>query len=193
MDRKEAKDREERQRSKRHTLAQRIIPPQYFDTDLQSEEFNHQLWQKVADFSFSKPRLWLGIVGESGSCKTRSACQKLKEEILRSGSGHFLPALELGNFASNQQTAEQREAFYNEKKKAKECALLVLDDLGKLGPTPTPARAKVLFEILEHRLSYNLPLIWTANLSLEETFRCYPEEYGPTTSGRLLEASHIIA
>jgi DNA replication protein DnaC len=76
-------------------------------------------------------------------------------------------------------------------KRAHITKLLVLDDLGEV--SATEFASKKIYELVEYRVSNNLPIIFTTNLTWDELARRYGES-GARVVGRLQEvtADHTI-
>jgi DNA replication protein DnaC len=57
----------------------KVCPAEYRSTDLKHETWNKEAWDKARQIPLSES---LVIIGESGQCKTRIACERAKRAIL---------------------------------------------------------------------------------------------------------------
>jgi DNA replication protein DnaC len=110
------------------------------------------------------------IHGSIGSGKTWLACAMLKANT-RATSAVFITAggmLESikESFNTGTQYDEDGEPIPTQIDRFRKCGLLVLDDLGRLYSTDW-ARASV-YDIINYRYSWLLPMYITSNLSLKE-------------------------
>ncbi len=168
------------------------IPPEMRDTDPTHPHFNAALYSQISAWTPAHP--WLGVYGEPGACKTRSIALLAKHLILQ---GHHLT----WTTATKIQTllAQTWNGTPSEKRDASRTIatysttdILVLDDIGK--NTWTPTMESTLFQIIDHRKTHYLPLLWSANEHPEEILKTSgisPQIGGPLL-GRLLEASTLI-
>lgn len=189
-----------------------MIPPRYRQTNLKHPAFNAILWNQVKAWQPGDETPFLGLIGESGACKTRTACMRFREiirERVRTSSDRwnsYVPrfaALTSPRFAQlvgeqfishsgsreswdgNPQHEARRQLDY-----IRRCDVLLLDDLGKAKNTPSVAAE--LFAIIDHRHAENLTTIWTANSTPEEIVNGMSEDMAGPLAGRLIECSNIV-
>lgn len=203
-------DREE-WASARETQVDRLTPVRLLTPDLHHRQFNGALWRKVTAWQPSNERPWLGIIGETGSCKTRCAFLRLRQfarvlalvmdrseavdVMVVTGPEFNRIALERfsheridsgvmrGSVNVSDVAAKQLRGF-------RDTDMLLLDELGKV--RPTPAIIDELFALIDYRHSRNLCTIWTSNTMPEVFCRTWPEEFAQPGGGRIVEASVII-
>lgn len=157
------KQAEESDRLQRESMARNrfysMIPPIYRET--QKSRLSGILSDVLQ--SFEKNDRGLGIIGGSGKGKTRIGILCL-EKIHKAGHSTFFIsatdfALNCANqFADNPAISSQAEEIL---RRCKVCDLLMLDDLGK--NRMTDRVESELYDLLEHRTSQKLPMIWTSN------------------------------
>lgn len=200
----------------RESTSQRILeitPIRYQKTDLNHQAFNRELWRKVQSWKPTNDVPFLGLIGASGTCKTR-ICYMLFRDIV----GGFVDFYETTDhriyvprffaltspdlaqlvgrqFLSNSGPRgswdeDPRHDARRQLDRLRECDVLFLDDLGKAKSTPSVASE--LFAIIDHRHAHNLPTIWTANSSPEEIVSGMSEDMAGPLAGRLIECSRIV-
>lgn len=150
------------------------VPKQYRDTDVhhpsyQAMMLTHKaamMWLRGSDLEQGERRLFLGLVGESGHCKTRIISQLVKrmiwegDNILWMNSSNFQWACQ-NQF--NDLNAREASAWLHRYQIA---PVLVFDDIGNLRSTEVVSDA--LYRLLEHRTSNCLPMLWTSNETISE-------------------------
>lgn len=192
------------------------IPLRYQQTDTKHPTFNGDLWKKVKAWRPSEEVPFLGLIGESGACKTRIGFLLWREIIgeLVKPYGEpdrrriYVPtfdALTSPEFAllvgrQFQSTPTKRNPWDEDSDPRHEaridldylrkCKVLFLDDLGKAKNT-TSVSAE-LFAIIDHRHAHNLTTIWTANSTPEKIVTGMNEDMAGPLAGRLIECSTIV-
>jgi DNA replication protein DnaC len=176
------------------------LPSRYSETNLGHPAFKRSTWERMMRWRPSKEKPWLGLHGETGTCKTRLACLMLRDIVIESTWRHsdFEHRHSSFQFASHTQLAawirDQYEDKAGEVKKqlaaARSCTVLLLDDLGKA--KPTPAVTAQIFDLLDYRHAENMTTIWTANSTPEEIVAGMPADVAAPLAGRLNECSTII-
>lgn len=122
-------------------------------------------YQRAFDFSV-KPEGWLLLSGTYGCGKTHLAAA-IGNQCLRQGiSVLFITTPDLldhlrGAYAPNAETTYD-ELF----ERLRNIQLLILDDLGV--EQPSPWAIEKLFQLLNHRYSYQLPTVITTNADLDK-------------------------
>lgn len=186
----------------RHRI-DRITPDRYRATETGSPDFNLPLWQKIDSWSPTDERPWLGLVGPTGTCKTRCAFLLARDLAVVAATRSERPSvfnlsvetvtgpefgrIVLENFSGDQTTAREAAKRIRELTRT---SLLLFDELGKV--RGTPAITEAIFSLLNHRHAENLCTIWTSNRPPEEFCRSWPEEFAGPTAGRIVECSTIV-
>jgi DNA replication protein DnaC len=122
-------------------------------------------YQRAYDFAI-KPESWLLLSGTYGCGKTHLAAA-IGNQCLRQGiSVLFITTPDLldhlrATYAPNAETTYD-EMF----DRMRNVELLILDDLGV--EQPSPWAIEKLFQLLNHRYSYNLPTVITTNADLDK-------------------------
>lgn len=191
-----------------------MTPPRYQLTDVKHPAFNRELWRQVKDWKPSDELPFLGLVGESGACKTRIGFALFKRLVIgqvkpREGDSHpvrimvptfmALTSTGLARLVGAQfATTGHRDLWDNDARgdaranldRIRVADFVLLDDLGKA--KNTPAVAAELFAIIDHRHAHNLPTIWTANSTPEEIVQGMSADMAGPLAGRLIECSNLI-
>ena len=164
------------------------IATSYRNTDF--SRISPVLQKAVSEWKFS-PR-GLGLIGTSGSCKTRAAVLILQRMAEEGKSVMFLTATSMAQAAIDQ--------FHNDQKKKDEASnlldralstsVLLLDDLGK--NRMTDRAEETLYEILEHRTSWEKPTIWTSNSGARDLHERLSKDRADAILRRLIEFSTLV-
>ena len=148
----------QRARLRREAVWEKTVPERYRETTPTHPEFNTPLWAMVRDNSIQKS---MALIGPSGRCKTRVFALLAKRAIAQDLTVGWCPA-------NSFQWAAQREFSDTDGFKAREwmkswltAQILFLDDLGK--HRWTDAVESAFFNLVETRLSKNLPTHWSMN------------------------------
>jgi len=211
------KNEDKLQKAKAETEADvwRLIPPRYQQTEIKHPAFNVDLWKKVKAWRPSEEVPFLGMIGESGACKTRISYilfSHIVGELVRAyGEPEafkvYLPefaALTSSEFAllvgaqfkstpgitRGWNERNPKDEARDELDRIRACDVLFLDDLGKAKHTASVAAE--LFGIIDHRHANNLTTLWTANSEPEEIVNGMSEDMAGPLAGRLIECSSII-
>ena len=209
-ERYDAECREQKRRELEETAERTIeglLPPRFLLTDTGHKAFNRELWHKVKEWHPTPEKPFLGLVGETGLCKTRCAYLRLVTVIKTPIAKYrdYPDQLEIENSIEAITASEFAHAvrfqFSDNGDEARECRRLLkaaqdrkwllFDDLGKF--TNTPAILAALFSVIDGRHSYNLPTIWTANQDPTLFLASAPADIGAPLAGRLVECSTIIS
>jgi len=181
-------------------------PPIFRRTDTSHPSFNAAGWQRVRNSKPTEEKPWLGLIGETGTCKSRIAyllartaiermARQSAEKVhhgYRQPTFAFLAAYEITDAAARLHAAD-----FKEKDKARDYLaelrrvdFLIVDDLGK--GRLSPAIAAELFALVDHRYCHALPMIWTANSTPEAIAANLAEDMAAPFAGRLNDSSRII-
>lgn len=192
--REEARKREEAERRRRENAVREsrlsAIPPEMMETDISHPGFNAGLWVRVENWTPGAGE-WLGIIGSAGQCKTRCVAL-LAAKLIREGLHvEWQPMADLQALTDRMYAGDdgERAAVLARFDRLRACGLLVLDDWGKNTWTATVERK--VFEIVDHRKTHHLPVIWTANTHPVEILKAgeMSKDRGAPIVGRLIEAS----
>ncbi len=177
-------------------------------TDTSHPKFNLAGWNHVKDWKPSAEKPWLGLIGETGTSKSRIAyllAGKELEWITESNceecasygypkyaTFEFWTSYEIADAAMKLHTGsfdqkEQARTWFDDCRKAD---LLLIDDLGK--GRMTPAVNGELFALIDHRYQHQLRTIWTSNSTPEEIAANMSKDMAAPFAGRLNECSRII-
>ena len=199
----EREEREERNRKndyQRRIHWEKICPEGYRATDPNHPGLDQDLLKFSRDWA--RTRGWesptkpgLGLIGPTRLGKTRVAYLLLKH-LADSGKSvwavrakvHARQAVTAagGNSADKRSQSEARHALHQ----ALNADITLIDDLGKISASP---RAIEAFEdLIEHRTSLGLPLIWTANGSSKWLTSLFGPDSGPPIVARLAEFCRVF-
>ena len=134
----------------------------------------------------------LGFVGTAGSGKTRSAWMLLKRIHFSGVRVYGISATQFAKSCADQwhDNPEAKAKAEETLDRCRRTKVLLLDDLGKNKMTE---RAELeLFDLLEHRTSHELPVIWTANAGREALKQMLSSDRGEPILRRLAEFTKII-
>jgi DNA replication protein DnaC len=167
------------------------IPPDLLATEHTHPEFNRELWAGVRSWRPGS-EFWLGIIGQSGLCKTRCMAL-LAMRAMRAGVRVTWSTANRLKDAASDRTHRERTVSLLARQHLEDClhgGWLFLDDLGK--NEWSPAFESQFFQILDHRKNHRLPLVFSSN--------CHPEGFSQLISGlnsapiigRLLDRTTLI-
>lgn len=181
------------------------LPILFHATDTAHPRFKTQSWNKLKDHKLTAEQPWLGLIGETGLCKTRIASLIFIEEAARVAKKWkgddwrrrepilvFVTGYRICELAGIVQTGsfEQKENARKELDRIQDCDLLLIDDLGK--GRITEAVAATLFAIVDHRYANLLGTIWTANSRPEDIAAMMNSDMAAPFAGRLNDHSKIF-
>jgi DNA replication protein DnaC len=187
-------DAEEKQREaeeKRRGAEKRFLevcPPLYRQTD--TKRLPRAFLQAIEEWKFGPTGI--GFIGKPGIGKTRAAfllIRRVLEEgrsVAAVGSTGFND-LCVRQFSGND---DERSSACDEISEIRWSEVTLIDDVGKGKMTE---RAEMeLYALLEHRTSYELPTIWTANSGVDFLTSVMSKDRGPAIVRRLVEFSRVI-
>jgi hypothetical protein len=166
-----------------------LIPPLYRTTD--KRRLPAGLIKLVDSWQYG----WkgLGLVGISGSKKTRTSALILERMHFEGRSIYFVSETRLIAAAINlwSDSFSEREAAKTILQKCNMAEVLLIDDLGK---SRMSERAEItLYDLLEHRSSQMMPILWTSNFTQEELHEIMSPNRADSVIRRLLDFSEIIS
>lgn len=157
------------------------IPPIYRENDVRRFP---DVWKVIQNWT-PKEKRGLLLIGESGHCKTRMACEIARHNIL--DRGHGVRFVRASQFA-----ATIRDQFGDQSHKAQrllrawnKAQILILDDIGKQNNSELVQEA--LFDLIEERTAFRRPIIATANANGSEIEAMMSHDRGPALVRRLRE------
>lgn len=150
-----------------------------------------QQWLAGRGIGKAEHLLFLGLIGESGTGKTRVVSRMVRRLIWQGSRVVWLNSARFQWACQNQFNDDQKEEAARCLSSARKARWLVLDDIGSL--KSTEAVTDSLYSILEHRSSSMLPLIWTSNETIDEMIPKAPAKSRARILSRLGGFSNIIA
>lgn len=149
-------------------------------------------WMKGESVYGQDKCIFLGLVGESGRCKTRVISQLVKRIIWTGGNVTWLNSARFQWCCQNQFNGDYAQEAGQSLKLYRKASYLVFDDIGSLKSTETVSDN--LYELLEHRTASRLPMLWTSNETLAEilTGKALSEKARKRNISRLAGFSNII-
>ena len=169
---------------------ERTCPPTMQETDIERlpERFN-----KIKDFDPYETGMGLTIHGRTGTAKTRSVWMLLKILCEKGKGDHFF--VTSTSFANKISWCYGRNEFNKEYNSyIRTCKLaktLVFDDIGK--ERLTERVTTELFDLIDHRTNYKLPIIYTTNYVGDELLAKFPsKESGQPILRRMREFTESV-
>ena len=169
-----------------------ICPVRFFESNPEHPEFRKSLLSQAETWNPTDEKPWLGIIGKKGSCKTRIAIMRTRQQILddRPYRPFFVATYDFAEavqYRFNDESGESRRLI----QECRNSDWLILDDIGKARATPAVVAA--LFALLDHRHAHNLVTIWTSNSTPEEFCDGMPADTAGPMVRRLKETSTLLA
>jgi len=180
----QAAEEQERRQEAFHALC----PPLYRESDPQ--RIPAAFLRECEAWEFSPHGL--GFVGLAGSGKTRAAWMLLKRLHFSGVRVFGITATQFAKACADQWHDDPQSKGMAEDTltRCRRTKVLLLDDLGKQKMTE---RAELeLFDLLEHRTSHELPVIWTANAGRESLRQMLSPDRGEPILRRLAEFTKIV-
>lgn len=134
----------------------------------------------------------LGFVGIAGTGKTRAAWMLLKRLHFSGVRVFGITATAFAKACADQwhDDPQAKNMAEDTLTRCRRTKVLLLDDLGKNKMTE---RAELeLFDLLEHRTSHELPVIWTANAGRETLKQMLSSDRGEPILRRLAEFTKVV-
>ena len=165
-----------------------ICPPLYRESD--PERIPAAFLRECEAWQYNP--VGIGLVGPAGCGKTRAAWMLLKR-LHMSGLRVFgVTATAFAKACADQwhDNAQAKALAEDTLTRCRRTKVLLLDDLGKQKMTE---RSELeLFDLLEHRSSHELPIIWTANAAKGDLRKMLSSDRGEPILRRLSEFTKII-
>ncbi len=182
------------------------VPPLFQKTDTGHPRFNASAWSRIKDIRLTDDKPWIGLIGPTGTSKTRigyllavDIIHELAEPCFHIETLYDRPPLTV--FVSSYKITEAVMAQFSGTKEdqfdAREwldnlrtANFIMIDDLGK--GRLSPAVAAEFFALVDHRYQHALPMIWTANSAPEQIAGTLAEDLAAPFAGRLNDSSRIL-
>ncbi len=173
-----------------------ITPDRFRRTSKTHPTFNIELWKRVAAWQPTPEKPWLGLVGATGTSKSRCGFLRLREAAL-SGANEGRPVsieavtgYKFGPLVLDQFQQGSDGGAGERLHTLKSADWLVFDEIGKT--RSSPAILAEFFGLIDHRHAHNRPMVWTSNTAPEVFAAGYGDEYAEPLAGRIVECSTII-
>lgn len=170
---KQAENEERRAREKRALSSwEATVPKVYRETKQDHPDFPRSVhvacrsWLAGEGIGGNDRQLFLGLIGESGRCKTRVISQLVKLLIWRGESVIWVNSSRWQWDVQHLHDDSEKIDAAKRVKMAMEAPWLVFDDLGSLKSTETVCDN--LYALLEARTANELPMLWTSNETVGE-------------------------
>ena len=165
------------------------VPRLYAETDKSRLKAN----LVAAIDSWAHSPTGLGLVGESGTGKTRTAVEILYKAHMAGHSVCYMKATRLTAHATEQFSNDEtmRQQAKDRIRKAYKASVLLIDDIGK-GRLPSSSE-ELLYDILDQRSETGLPVIWTSNANSKQLAEMLSVDRGQPIIRRLIDFSTIIS
>lgn len=180
----------EKERADRESRWAEVCPPLYRDTD--PARIDPRCAQAARQWA-SGEKMGIGMQGATGKGKTRALFLALRTAF---DGGQSCRAISHNSFSRLVQSAfsgdtARRRASGDTLDEIRNCGALLLDDLGK--PPATDRADAELEELIEHRTSHFLPILWSANGSSAWLAERLGPDRGEPLIRRLSEFSTIVS
>lgn len=165
-----------------------ICPPLYRESD--ARRIPAPFLSEIHDWQFGPSGL--GLTGPAGCGKTRAAWMLLKRLHFSGVRVYGITATGFAKACADQwhDNAQAKALAEDTLTRCRRTKVLLLDDLGKNKFTE---RSELeLFDLLEHRSSHELPVIWTANAAKGDLRKMLSPDRGEPILRRLSEFTKII-
>ena len=165
-----------------------MVPKIYQTTD--EKLISPQLLKAINEWKYGP--IGLGFKGPSGSQKTRASVLLLRKLHKGGRSVFYLKATNLTKNALEafSDDREKKKQALDSIRRATECHVLLLDDIGK--GRLSPSAEESLYALLDTRTENMLPTIWTANADASQLHDMMSEDRADAIMRRLVEFSKII-
>jgi chromosomal replication initiation ATPase DnaA len=183
----------------RATIKARFLaatPARMRNTDTQHPGFSKNAWPLIRDHKFTSEKPWLGLVGETGCCKTRMVFLRAEIGLVKMTTAKRVPTFEIitgYEFAETvmlQFSDADKESARVHLDKLRYADLLILDDVDKA--RMTPAIASEFFALVDARHRDNAMTLWTANTPPEQFAAGIAANMAAPCAGRFNDSSTIF-
>ncbi len=171
-------------------------PARMRNTDTQHPGFSKNAWPLIRDHKFTSEKPWLGLVGETGCCKTRMVFLRAEIGLVKMTTAKRVPTFEIitgYEFAETVMLSfsdATKEAACDRLDKLRYADLLILDDVDKA--RMTPAIASEFFALVDARHRDDAMMLWTANIPPEQFTAGMAASMAAPCAGRINDSSTIF-
>lgn len=168
-----------------------IVPLAYARTEAEFPTMNRALLEGLLRWRpDGEDRKGIGLWGESGLRKTRMLALVLKKAHMEGWRCNYVLATRLSGafqvmFGKGDECDQARYVI----RKARECDVLLLDDMGK--EQFTPHVQSQMFDLIEQRTAGGKRLLWTSNFAGQELARRLDPDKGGPLVRRLEDFCHV--
>lgn len=176
--------------AKRELDVERVIAAKLRATDITHPTFNHRAWNALSRWTPDTGK-WLVLLGETGLSKSRISAL-LAMRAIRSGLRVEWTTAQSFKWAATREFDDDihtRTQARQWLRKWKSAALLVFDDFGKAGFSPSVEAH--IFDLVDHRQSYYLPMIISCNTHPRDMIasQMLSQDRGAPIVARILESA----
>ena len=168
-----------------------FVPALYADTGIGHNTFNLSLWKSVEDWD-GKDGMGLGLVGPSGSSKTRISYLLLKKGCMESRTIAAVTAREFVKLSQGQFRNNGENGFHQMLKDWESASLLLVDGLDRVTKWSERTEGD-LAGLLENRHERRRPVIWTTNAPSEHLWSRLPRGRQSPVATTLIQSTRIWA
>ena len=168
-----------------------IVLPLYADTEINHTTFNLPLWRSVEDWS-PRDGMGVGLVGPSGSSKTRIAYLLLEKSCMESRTIAAVPAREFVHLSQGQFRNNGENGFSRKLKQWESADLLLVDGLDRVTKWSERTEGD-LAGLLECRHERKHAVIWTTNAPSEHLWSRFPRGRQSPVATTLTQSTQIWA
>ena len=169
----------------------RLVPALYADTDIGHNTFNLSLWKSVEDWD-GKDGMGLGLVGPSGSSKTRISYLLLEKSCMESRTIAAVTAREFVKLSQGQFRNNGENGFHRKLKGWESASLLLVDGLDRVTNWSERTEGD-LAGLLEYRHERRRPVIWATNAPSEHLWSRLPRGRQSPVATTLTQSTRIWA
>ena len=184
LQQEQAAEEQERRQEAFHA----ICPPLYRESD--PKRIPAAFLREIEAWEYNP--VGLGFVGVAGTCKTRAAWMLLKRLHFSGVRVYGITATGFAKACADQWHDDPQAKALAEDTltRCRRTKVLLLDDLGKNKFTE---RSELeLFDLLEHRTSHELPILWTANAQGDAFEQMLSPDRGEPILRRLSEFTKVV-
>lgn len=196
----EEERRQAQEQIRRRAAVIAALPPEFLPLEFDSEgtdpyhpEFPLKIYSGLRQWRPGPRGNCLGLYGPGGFCKSRMLTLLAARFILLGFPVTWTTAIRLQNAADTLLKSTDRQARGNAEQHLTECRhapFLFIDDLGK--NEWTRSFETRLFEILDHRRNYRLPIAWSSNAHPEEFANSITQLNADPIIRRLIDRTLLI-
>lgn len=163
------------------------VPPRYASTDMNHGGLHAEFLRMATAWRPGADGKGLGFSGPTGMGKTRCLCFALRQAAANALSIGFCSALDLAKLAADQfaDDTKRRMSAQQRLQHLQTCRVLLLDDIGQ--EKLTERVASTFSDLIEQRVTYLRPILWTTQFSREQLVARLGVERGTAIIRRLCD------